>query len=700
MKSRHLITLLLASIACIPLQAQQSTWDDCLSSLLMLDDDADDTRMENLVEMLTDLHGHPFDINTSTQAELERLPFLTPHQVEEILYYLDIHGPLHNAGELILISALDIDARRLLPWFVTFGEGHAPSAPTLREQIQHRKSELTLRTDIPLYLRDGFKPFTREEWEQSPSQHYWGSPMYNSLRYASHSGERLSWGLAAERDPGEPFLVRGIDGELLGKQGFDYYGGYVRLRDAGPLRDLIVGNYRLHFGLGLVMNSNFTLGKNATASTLERSVVGTLISPHGGTGEASFLHGAAATIALGSAADITAFISYRHCDATLTGDSIATLLETGLHRTSIEINKRANTRTALAGTHLRYHIGGLHLGATATWQTFDRPLTTGTQEYRQHSPQGKTFFNASTDYTYCSRYLTFAGETALSGNGALATLATLRTEPLDHTFISLLYRHYSPDYWALQANAFGEGSEVRNEDGIYICADVQSVNKWRFTGSADLFRFPEQRYRVAEPSSGTDLQAMVQWAPNTTWNLTARWRGKVKQRNVGAAYRETSEDALVQEKTQRLRFTADETWNDTWTTQTSVDACLVSAEEKNCGVRIGQRLVWSKPTSPSWSHLIKRLSVSGECSWFYTTDYAARIYGYEQGLLYAWNYRAYYGHGVRSMLMAKCTLLDQLTCTAKIGGTRFFDRSTISNGAQLIPQNHAEDVALQIRWKF
>lgn len=700
MKSRHLLPLLLAIATCTNLQAQYLTWEESLATLLTNDDTMNDAHMENLVEMFTELHNNPLDINTATRSDLERLPFLTPHQVEEILYYLDIHGPLHNAGELILIPALDIDARRLLPCFVTFGGGHTHPSSTLREQIQHRKSELTLRTDIPLYRRAGYLPFTREEWEAAPSRHYWGSPMYNSLRYSSHSGERLSWALAAERDPGEPFLVSGIDGTLLGKQGFDYYGGYIRLRDIGPLRDLIIGNYRLHFGLGLVMNGNFTLGKNATGATLERSVVGNLISPHGGTGEASYLRGSSATLALGRTADITAFLSYRHCDATLSGDSIATLLDTDLHRTSIEIDKRANIRTALAGTHIRYHINNLHLGATATWQTFDRPLTTGTQEYRQHSPQGRTFFNASTDYTYCSRYLTFAGETAFSGNGAWATLHTLQAEPFDRTFINLLHRHYSPDYWALQANAFGEGSEVRNEDGIYLCADIQSVNNWRITGSADLFRFPQQRYRVAQPSTGSDLQAMIQWTPNTTWNFTVRWRGKAKERNVAAAYREISGNALVREKTQRLHLCADGKGDGTWLAQTSVDACWVSAEKKNSGVRIGQRIVWSQPTSTSLSHFFKGLSVSGECSWFYTTDYAARIYCYEPGLLYAWNYRAYYGHGVRSMLMVKCTLLDNLICTAKISSTCFFDRDTISSGAQLIPQSHAEDVALQIRWKF
>ena len=697
----HLLFLWLACLVYTTIvQAQDASWDDCLSTLLTNDELTDDAHMENLVEMFTDLHQHPFNINTATRAELERLPFLTPRQVEEILYYLDRYGPLHNAGELILISALDADARRLLPWFVLWGEPAAATPPTLRQQLAYRRSELTLRTDIPFYQRAGYTPFTREEWEKSPSQHYWGNAMYNSIRYAGHSGERLSWGIAAERDPGEPFLVRGIDGELLGRQGFDYYGGYVRRRDTGWLRDLIVGNYRLHFGLGLVMNSNFSLGKSAAGTTLERSVVGSLISSHGGTGEGAYLRGGAATMALGRQADITAFLSYRRCDATLSGDSIVTLLETGLHRTSIEIDKRANTRTAQAGAHLRWHYGGMHLGATLLGQTFDRPINPGTQGYRQHSPQGQTFVNASTDYTWCSRFLTFTGETAISGNGALATLNMLRAEPFDRTYLTLLHRHYSEDYWGLQANAFGEGSEVRNEDGMYLCADIQAVHNWRFQGSADLFRFPGERYRVSEASQGCDMQALVQWTPSTPWNITARWRTKVKERDATAAYREMGVEGLVREKTHRMHLSVDRAVGNAWTTQTVVDGCLASAEERNSGVRIGERLGWTQPATSSPKSVCRGWSLSAEGSWFRTTNYDTRLYGYERGLLYAWNYHAYYGHGVRGMLMAKCTLFDVLTCTAKVSSTCFFDRSTISSGAQRIDQPHAEDLALQVRWNI
>ena len=695
--------LVAATVACfaagIATHAQYASWEDCVLAQLRLDETGENALWENFMEEMTDRHEHPLNINAATRAELESLPFLTPRQVEEILFYIDYYGPLHNAGELNLITGLDYSARQLLALFVRFGDAPKADEPSLRKQLTQGRSELMARTDIPLYTRAGYEPFTQEQWEKSPSQHYWGNAMYNSIRYNWRSGTHLRWGIAAERDAGEPFFVRGIDGELLGRKGFDYYGAYLRVQDYGWLRDAVVGNYRLRFGLGLVMNGNFSLGKSMSLSGLERTVTGSPITPHGGTGESGYLHGAAATVRAGEV-DITAFVSMRRQDATLSGDSVSTLLDTGLHRTSLEIDKQGNTRTQLAGAHARYSIGGLHLGATALCQHFSRLLTRGTQAYRQYYPQGSTFANLAVDYAWYSRRLSLMGETALSANGGWATLNTLRAEPFDRTYLTLLYRHYAADYWGLQANAFAEGSEVRGEDGICVGADIQSLQNWRFTANADLFRFPVQRYRVSEPSQGADVTVTAEWTPSTQWHLAARYRCKVKERNPSSEYKETY-SGLVKETTQRMHIQANGTFGGGWLMQSALDGCLVSAETANSGVRVAERLSWAQETPAAVARRGNmRWAFDGELSWFYTTDYAARLYAYERGLLYAYNYRSYYGHGIRGMLMAKCTLSGTLTCTAKVGGTCFFDRDTIGSGAQLIPQNHAEDIALQVRWKF
>lgn len=692
---RMMLFVLLTSAAAGEARAQFLTWDDFLEQHFQAEETDDGTAWENFVEEMTALHEHPININAATKEDLMQFPFLTDGQIEEILFHIDYYGALHNVGELMLIPHLSYDTRQLLSFFVTFGEGvhHAPT-PTLKDWLTDGRSQAIVRTDIPLYKRSGYRPFTLGEWQEHPSQHYWGNRLHTVARYSYQYGHHLFWGLAAEKDAGEPFFTRGVDGALLGSRGFDFYSGYVQLKDMNWLRNLTAGCYRLHFGQGLVMNTNFSLGKNMMLDNLERCVTADPISRHGGTNETDYLRGAAATVSLGDV-EVTGFVSYRHYDATLTHDSVSTFLTTGLHRTSVEIDKQGNVSGMLAGGHLRYSQNGLHLGVTGLWQTFDHPLSRGTAAYKVYYPVGSRFANGSIDYAFYRRHISFTGETATGTGGGWATVNTLRVEPFERIYLTLLQRHYSRDYWGLQANAFSEGSEVRNERGIYVGADVQAVRQWRFTAYADLFRFPEPRYRVAEPSKGADVMASATYQPHDGFSLLTRYRCKAKERNVLSGY---SFDGLFREVTQRLRLQANAALGPTWSMVTTADYCQVNAEAVNRGVRLAERLTCSGLFLPGQGN---KLTLNGELAWFDVSDYAARLYGYERGLLYAYNYRAYYGNGLRAMLMADATLLGgTLTATLKIGSTLYFDRTSISTYAEQINQSHAEDLALQLRYKF
>lgn len=57
------------------------------------------------------------------------------------------------------------------------------------------------------------------------------------------------------QDAGEPFFSG------KNSKGYDYYSFFLQLRKFGRLKSLVVGRYRARFGMGLVMNTNFTLGK-------------------------------------------------------------------------------------------------------------------------------------------------------------------------------------------------------------------------------------------------------------------------------------------------------------------------------------------------------------------------------------------------------------------------------------------------------
>ena len=63
--------------------------------------------------------------------------------------------------------------------------------------------------------------------------------------------------------------------------------------------------------------------------------------------------------------------------------------------------------------------------------------------------------------------------------------------------IHAVQRYYSRRYNSIFGNAFGESSQVKNENGIYIGAVYQPLSQLRATVYADFCDFPFYRYLVS-----------------------------------------------------------------------------------------------------------------------------------------------------------------------------------------------------------
>lgn len=683
-----LATLLMYAV--MPMSAQFPSWDDFVEQLLTdagADGEEGSTLAENLYDDYAYWHAHPININRADKEELQQLGFLTDLQIEDIHYYIYRYGAIRSVGELMLIPRLDYRTRQLLSYFVAFGEPEEKKR-TPREEwhrmLTKGRSELSTRLDIPLYQRAGYAERTQSQLDASPSRYYMGNALYHNLRYTYRYGTRLSWGVSAEKDAGEPMFN-------AYQSHPDYLSGYVQVGDIGVVKNLVVGNYRLRFGQGLVMNSDFSLGKTMLLEGLGRQ--STTIKPHRGTGESDYCTGVAATLAWRSW-QLTSFASYRRLDATLKGEAINTLKSNGYHRTLTELGRKGNTAGNIFGTHLGYSAHGLHLGATALFQSFNRRFAPSTQTYKRYAPQGHTFFNASVDYAWYHHRLSLSGETAIDGKGSVATLNTLRMKVIDQLHLTLLQRYYAHDYWALEAKSFSSSSDIRNEQGIYLGAEWQPHRQLLVTAYADAYRFPYLRYRVSAPSWGTDARVNARYTPNNNHTLNIRYRYRLKQRDVTQGYR-LPNGGLLGEHTHRIQASWEGTLSSTFSLRTLVESCMVISEQLSTGYMGSVQATYAHTLDGHTLRLATGLTL-------FHADYAARLYGYERGLLYAYNYQMYYGTGLRGYLLAQYThsQAPRLTATAKVGTTYYTDRPTISSGAAMINANHREDIQLQVRYSF
>lgn len=246
-----LISVLLLSMSVDKLCAQTMKWEDFLERLTV-----DEETSADQWDELAELHAHPFNLNTATREQLEQLPFLSPVQISHILTYLHTYGPLADFSELQLVAGVDYETRAMLSLFVVCRPVEEKGAVPFpwREVLRHGRQEAVARVDIPFYYRKGYYTYPPEVLQRYPNRRYLGSRFYHSLRYRLASGERLTAGFTLENDAGEPFFA-------AGNKGYDYASAYVLLHDVGPLHTVALGDYRLRFGQGLVVNTRFASGK-------------------------------------------------------------------------------------------------------------------------------------------------------------------------------------------------------------------------------------------------------------------------------------------------------------------------------------------------------------------------------------------------------------------------------------------------------
>lgn len=643
------------------------SWQQLLSELSETED-FEHTSWEDYEEDLEEWAQHPINLNTATREEMERLPFLTPSQVEDIQAYVYRYGGMKSITELTLIPSISWYQRQLMEhFFYVDADQKKSDFPSIRNIIKYGKHEAMGMLKVPFCERMG------------DTNGYLGYKYKHWLRYQFRYGDYVKLGVVGSQDAGEPF------GAGKNNLGYDFYSFYLQVKKLGRWKNITLGRYRLHEGLGLILNNDFSFGKLSVLSSLGSA--SNRIRVHSSRSSVNYLQGAAATYTLLKGLDLTAFFSYRKIDATLSDQGgIRTIMKTGLHRTVKEIAKQNIASNTLMGGNINYRNQGWHVGATGFYTSFSLPLTPDqSQLYKRFAPQGNNFWNASVDYGYVSHRWTIAGETATGNCGAIATLNAASYLLTDHFSLLALQRFYSARYYSLFSNSFSEGSDVQDENGAYLGFTWVPTHRWSITGYSDFAYFVWPKYHTKQSTQCWDHLLNILYQPNKRWTLGTRLRYKEKAGTTTGRWRLY---ATFAEKN--------------WSAKTSVDYTV----SKEMGEKSSQKE--ADEANPSQGYLLNEnltycwhwLRLSGSFSYFHTQDFSSRIYAYEPGLLYQMSFSSFYGEGIRCALVARSEIGKHLLVIAKLGSTNYFDRSHISTGLQEIATSHQTDLEIQMKWKW
>lgn len=641
---------------------QDDSWQDVIAELAT-SDDMESPAWDNTIDLLTELADSPIDINNATREDLERLPFLSDIQIEDIMAYLYQYGSMKSEGELAMIVSLDPLRRKLLTRFIFFGEKNEDRKfPKLSDISKYGKHDILASIKVPFYERKGDK------------NGYLGYQYKHSIRYTFSYSDYVKIGLTGAQDAGEPFFAG------RNSMGYDHYSFYLSLRKMGRIKSLVVGRYKVKMGMGLVINNNIGLGKLTSLSSLGRQ--SNYIGGYSSRSDANYLQGAAITVSLPANMELTAFASYREIDATLNKDdgSIATILKTGYHRTPTEMEKKNNSSQSLAGGNLSFDKNGFHAGVTALYTHLNRNIDPGEQLYRRYYAKGQDYWNISVDYGFNKGRFSFAGETATGDCNAIATINKLGFRASGSLSLMAVYRRYSYKYYSLFSESFNEGGYVQNESGIYLGAEWHPSSYLSMSAYSDYSHFPWAKYLIDFSSRAWDNLVSASYSRGNI-TLGLRYRLKMKEKN------NDEKNGLTDDITHKARLFV-EYKTETWKLKTQADFTSDHYKENSNG--------WMITQSASWTPN-RKLSFSASAGYFNTDDYNSRICFYEKGLLYSFNYPSLYGEGVRYSLWTRLTLSSRIWITAKLATTDYFDRDHISSGLQQIDHSSMTDLELQMR---
>ena len=541
---------------------------------------------EDVQEQLMNIAANPINLNNTNADELAELMFLSDEQIDAILMYQYEYG-FKEIYELQLIDCLkDYEIRNLLPFVEVKGDRLEAKGKDIyfREVFHYAKHEMTLRMDAR----------NIEDFE--------GDPMYGKLRYRFNYQNRVQAGVTIGRSMGVPWEE--ID-----------YGGYIQLKDIGPMKTVVAGNYQASFGYGLVVGSPFKRGKSAYIQSTATTDEG--LKKYSSVGDSyNYFHGVGATARVSSWADVSAFYSLRKGKE-----------EAWNHVVGVNATGRWN--------RLKVGITAVETIEATSSQFRERSQASYSLEVKGRDVIGVMGVNARWNMGKVDIW----GEVATShGNKwGVGVITGVRYRPISDVNLLAIYRYYSPEFDNVYANSLCSWSRMKDEHGGYLGVEYNRLKNWQFSAFGDVWK------------TGFETMAQADFIPQKDYRMHTRFRVKRKD----------------EKDTYSLR------WNmvyefGQWKMKTQADGNMVQAEgEWTYGWSVLQDVEYRFSKVP--------IVLQFRAQAFDAREWNNRVYIYENDVLYAYAIPFVYGLGGRFWLNARYKINDTFSLYLRVSETIYQD---------------------------
>ena len=574
--------IILSAMLCVVMTAYGNDFsiDDVLEDIYNQLCEEEQTPMEDWNEQLLEIAANPINLNHTNADELSRLMFLSDEQIDAILLY-QYQQPFQDVYELQLIDCLkDYEIRNLLP-FVYVGDTKEDKKLYFREIFHYANHEITLRTDVR----------NIEDFE--------GDPMYAKLRYRFNYQNHIQAGVTIGRSTGVPW--EDID-----------YGGYIQLKDVGPMKTVVAGNYQASFGYGLVLGSPFKRGKSAYIQSTATTDEG--LKKFTSVGDSyDYFHGVGATAKVSSWADVSAFYSLRKGKE-----------EAWNHVVGMNATGRWN--------RLKVGVTAVEtIEATNSSQFRERSQASYSLEVKRREASGVMGVNARWNMGKVDIW----GEVATShGNTwGVGVITGVRYRPISDLNLLAIYRYYSPEFDNIYANSLCSWSRMKDEHGGYLGVEYNRLKNWQLSAFGDVWK------------TGFETMAQADFIPQKNYRMHTRFRVKRKD----------------EKDTYSLRWNMVYNFGQ-WKMKTQADGNMVQAKGAwTYGWSVLQDVEYRFSEVP----IVLQLRAQA----FDAREWNNRVYIYENDVLYAYAIPFVYGLGGRFWLNARYKINDTFSVYLRVSET-------------------------------
>ena len=683
------ITYVVILLFIIPYSVYSQSIPDIEKLLETNDIESSEDYYEDMINSLIRLSAQPINLNSAGFDSLKMLFFLSDAQIDNLLDFRKKHGPFTHPNELLLVTGISQQDLSNIKPFIRIGT-YTPE----KQSRYHLSQEILARLKMTRPKQAGYKKYSRKaflyekDYLAKKQSRFQGPPVGTLLKYKISNQQHWQGGLTLENDPGENYFSKSQ------KTGFDFLSAHACYTPGKIIHRIIVGDYKLQWGQGLLAWSGYSSGKST--STLSNEKSGNGIAPYTSTDENRYLRGMAVSLHPTRTITTEIFVSYKKTDGNLADlDTLspktvqtATLYETGYHRNLSECEKKHNLKEFTTGlsTHLNHRY--FRIGVQLLHYNFSPALTIGKAAYQQYNETGHQRTLVSVDYKTGGYHFYLFGETARSDNGTWATVNGLRYSGIPRFALCALYRHYDKGYHSHYNSGFAEYSNTTNEEGLYLGLESTPFRSLKINAYYDRFRFFSPRYQATIPGNGQEIVGDVTFN-RSRWDCSFRFKHEEKPEDDKTGENLQSVSRVKQEY--RFQFTYSICEQLKSRTRTSYTR-YVKKEKHEGGYLFYQDLMYST--------LQTNLKAQFRFAYFDTDSYNTRIYAYENNVLYGYSFPALYDRGFRSYLNLNWKPFTLITLYLKAGLTYYPDKSTISSSLTQVNDNKLFDLSFQIRIKL